>query len=252
MRAGAEQRAPLAELEDRARALLELDPASAELAARLPAGLVLLSRRPDRFVVAAPMLGAVFKVYRRRRGLAGLRERLFGDRAARASRRARLARARGLPVAEALLCVSGRAATALAMARVAPARTLREALSACLAVRSRRELARRAARLLAAVHAARIYPGDFHEGNVLVDAAGALHLIDPDGLAPVLWVSRRRRVRNLERLLRDFLGPHRVSRSLRRYFLAIYAPERARARGLWTAVARRSEEKRRAYGLDAP
>lgn len=190
----------------------------------------LLSERTDRWVVAID--DVVIKIYLRRTGWRGLLEQLFGDRAERAFRAGKRAKQRGIAIAEPLQAIDG----ALVMQRVhGGERTPTKAR--VLAV----------ARLLRSLHQARLYPGDFHEKNVLF-AADVPVLIDYDGLRPVWFVSRRRRVRNLERLYRDFLGPRSVSRTLRMRFLVEYAG-RAEARALWREVAERSARKRSEYGL---
>lgn len=217
------------------------DLARAAAAGPEAAGLPVLAARPDRWVVA-PEAGPVLKVYRHRAGLLGGLDRLGLGRAWRAARRARGARAAGLPAPEvqALLRVDG--AAVLVMARV-PGVPLAEALANGA---DPRRLAEAVAALVARIHAAGVYPGDLHEGNVLVTEDGALGLIDPDQLRPARFVSRRRRVRNLERLWRDFPSLPRWT-ALRA--MVRYAGSAAAARPLCRAVAARAEAKRLQYGL---
>lgn len=236
---------PAAEaLAQAARRLLEAGPEAA------PPG-ALLSARADRFVVR--LEGAVVKVYLRRPGLLErLGALLVGDRAQRAARTTRRARDAGLPVPEVLAMVRGPAGAALVLREVEGARELRAAYFEAPPGRARQELAREAAALVARLHRARFFSGDLHQGNVLVDRAGRLALIDADGLRRLLFVSRRRQVRNLERLLRDFLGAHQLNRSARLRFLGSYTSDRAEARRLWRLVAQRLAVKRRQYGLPPP
>ncbi|MCK6551268.1 hypothetical protein L6R52_35865, partial [Myxococcota bacterium] len=117
---------------------------------------------------------------------------------------------------------------------------------------ARRALTRAVAELLARVHEAGVYPSDLNDTNVLVAADGSPVLVDAEGLRFVGRVSERRRVRNVERLLRAFLGPNRVSRATRLRFLRAYASDRAATRALWRRVAERFAEKQATYGLADP
>jgi tRNA A-37 threonylcarbamoyl transferase component Bud32 len=207
-------------------------------------GLERLARRPDRWVVGV-VGGPILKVYLHRAGPLGLLDRLGLGRAERAARRARRAWAAGLPVPamQGVLRLPG--AAVLAMER-APGVPLAQAAAEAEAPQ---RLAEAVGALVARIHQAGVYPGDLHQGNVLVAPGGGLSLIDPDQLRPVSFVSRRRRVRNLERLWRDFPGlrPFTALRALVRY-----AGGAAAARPLARAVAARAEAKRRQYGLPPP
>ncbi|MBK8010343.1 MAG: hypothetical protein IPK13_03285 [Deltaproteobacteria bacterium] len=209
-------------IEARARQVLADGPCASDRPHR-----VLLSTRPNRWVVADEVLGVVVKAYRRDVGpWAWIRDRVFGRRAVRVAKACQEARRRGLPVPRVLAVVDDEKGSALALALIPSARRLSAYASSLASAVLRQRWTVEVATLLRCVHRARIYPSDFHAGNVLVDRAGDLHLVDPDGLRAVLWVSRRRRVRNIERLLRDFSGLPWLSRSARLRFLTAYAGDR--------------------------
>ncbi|MCB9653582.1 MAG: hypothetical protein H6729_05575 [Deltaproteobacteria bacterium] len=192
---------------------------------------VVLSLRTERWVVADETLGVVVKAYRRDVGVwAWTRDRLLGRRAVRVARASERARRRGLPVPRVLAVVEDRTGSALAFSLISSGRGLREHAASLTRIPLRQQRTVEVASLLRRIHRSRIYPSDFHAGNVLVDAQGELHLVDPDGLRAVLWVSHRRRVRNIERLLRDFWDSPTASRSARLRFLLAYAGERRSSR----------------------
>lgn len=195
----------------------------------------LLSARADRWVVQIDTL--VAKVYLRR----GLLD-LWADRGQRAAKRAQIAQKRGLPVP------AFRGLVRLPQATVAffdfvDASTFEAAWSRS----DRRRLIQTLADLVKQLHQARIYPGDFHRGNILVGEQ--LWLLDPDQLRPVWWLSRRRQVRSLERLFRDFVGVPKIE--LMRFLLR-YSKSGQEARTLWRAIAARTEKKRAQYQLPGP
>lgn len=198
----------------------------------------LLSERSDRRVVADDARGQVIKTFVRRGGWRGLLEAIFGDRAARAMRAGRRALERGIAVAEPIELRGG----ALVMRQIAPARTAGE-------LPRTRKNAIALAEFLRAIHDARLYPSDFHQGNVLFDAAERPHLIDYENLRAAWWISTRRRVRNLERLYRDFVRDPAVTRGLRMRFLLAYTRDRREAHALWRRIAERSTKKTAQYGL---
>jgi hypothetical protein len=212
---------------------------------------ILLSERPDRWVVAFDEV--VIKVYRKRGGFRGLLDRVFGDRATRAFRAGRVALARGIRVAEPLAAIDG----ALVMRRVVTGPQAKRAVSGAnegsagglVPPITDQIHVVAAARFLRRIHEAHLYPGDFHEKNVLFEAGGEPVLVDYDGLRRVFFVSKRRRIRNLERLYRDFLGENAVSLAMRMRFLLAYANSRSEARELWKKVALRSAKKRLMYGI---
>lgn len=198
----------------------------------------LLSERSDRRVVADDARGLVIKTFARRGGWRGVLEAIFGDRASRAMRAGRRALERGIAVAEPLELRDG----ALVMRQIAPARTAGE-------LPRTRSNAVALAHFLRAIHDARLYPSDFHQGNVLFDDALRPHLIDYENLRAAWWISTRRRVRNLERLYRDFVRDPSVTRGVRMRFLLAYAGDRASARALWRRISVLSAEKVARYGL---
>lgn len=200
-----------------------------------------LAVRADRSVVAYEAKEIVVKAFVKRTGLAGLRDRLFGDRAARAFRAGKRAEKRGIRVASPLETRNH----ALVLRYIAGAKSAKE-------VARTKDNVVALARFLRAIHDARLYPSDFHAGNVLFDQQMQPTLIDYENLRAVWWISKRRRIRNLERLLRDFLGEQRVSRSTRMRFLRAYAKTKEEARDLWRRIDARSREKREAYALPAP
>jgi hypothetical protein len=201
----------------------------------------LLSERSDRRVVADDQRALVIKTFAPRTGIAGVLDAIFGDRARRAFRAGVRAKRRGVAVAEPVELRGG----ALVMRLIEDARPARE-------IPRTKANIRKLAEFLRGIHDARLYPSDFHHGNVLFDRHLEPHLIDYENLRSVLWVSRRRRIRNLERLLRDFLGEHRVSRATRMRFLRAYEKNRAKAHALWRSISALSEKKRAQYRLPAP
>lgn len=84
------------------------------------------------------------------------------------------------------------------------------------------------AQLVARLHAARLFHGDLHAGNILVDP-GRLIVIDLESLRS-RGLARIRR-RNMGRLLRDFSGTSRITRTDRFRFLSAYFRNHA-ARGV--------------------
>lgn len=212
----------------------------------------MLAARPDRWVVAHEARGVVVKVYCRRLGFAGLMDELFGNRAERSWAVAKLALAQGIRVPEPLAYVSDHRGAAVVMRMIEHGLTVRRAEHESPSARVRRARIIALAELLRKLHEARLYPGDFHERNVLFGEDGAPALVDLDGVRRVVHLSQRRRVRNLEHLLRAFLGEHHVSRTTRLRFLVAYSRSRAEARRLWALVARRSEAKRNQYRLPPP
>jgi tRNA A-37 threonylcarbamoyl transferase component Bud32 len=89
----------------------------------------------------------------------------------------------------------------------------------------RRAVLRSLARVFASLHGNGIYHNDLKASNILVLARGVpakrlLHLIDLQGLKKCLFVSKRRRIKNLAQLNRT-LGPH-LSRSDKLFFFNAY------------------------------
>jgi tRNA A-37 threonylcarbamoyl transferase component Bud32 len=90
---------------------------------------------------------------------------------------------------------------------------------------SRRAVLRDLAHVFASLHGNGIYHNDLKASNILVLARGAparrlLHLIDLQGLRKCVFVSKRRRIKNLAQLNRT-LGPH-LTRSGKLFFFKAY------------------------------
>lgn len=218
----------------------------------LPQGLVVLAARPERWVVLDPVRHVVVKAFVRDRGWRAVARALTGSRAARSFDATVRARALGVSMAEPLAALEVAAGSVLVSAEILGAKGLRAAYQGAPTLVARRALAVAVARLLAHTHAVGIYPSDFNDTNVVVDDAGRPVLVDAEGLRFVARVSARRRTRNLERLLRGFLGPNRVTRATRLRFLAVYAGDRRAGRAWWGPIARRFADKQAAYGLRPP
>ncbi len=126
--------------------------------------------------------GFVVKCFKAVSGVARLKERVVGSRAAQEWARLRLLLDRGVPVPEAAATWTGEHGPAagesgLVTREVASARTLKEVLAGADPA-GVRNLLRAAAELAARAHAAGFLHRDLHAGNLLVDPAGALVLVD--------------------------------------------------------------------------
>lgn len=121
----------------------------------------------------------------------------------------------------------------------------------------KRALLRSLAALLAAVHAARAYHGDFTSRNLLVgtDAAGGpqVVLLDIDAVRHAWRISARRRVKNLDEIGRNVLDLRVVTTADRLRFLHHYlqasGADPSGARQLFRRVWRRTRRRLRKYGL---
>ncbi|MEJ2661390.1 MAG: lipopolysaccharide kinase InaA family protein [Desulfobacteraceae bacterium] len=136
--------------------------------------------------------------------------------------------------------------------------TLRERVREPLPLPARRRLIKALARFLARIHDTGIYHGDFSAFNILVaetdgDPLGwKIHLIDLDAIRTVKHISRRRQIKNLDELGRNFTRLAEVSVMDRLRFLHHYVKARQR---LWTdlpalktVVCRRTAARMRTYG----
>ncbi|MBI2379090.1 MAG: hypothetical protein HYV07_34160 [Deltaproteobacteria bacterium] len=224
--------------------MLSLGPAGAAAVGTL------LRASDDRFVVCLDQARLIAKVYLEPRTFGRLIARLIGSRALRAARKLELARRAGVPAPEPYAVYESAMGSVLFMSLVPNARPLRDTFFS-LDGGGRIRLLRAVAKLLRSLHDHRIYPSDFNDTNVLVTESGDPVLIDPEGLRRVLWVSTRRRVRNLERLLRAFLGSNRVPAFTRLRFVAEYTRAKG-TRQLVARIARRFETKRAQYALRDP
>lgn len=112
--------------------------------------------------------------------------------------------------------------------------------------RKRRAFLRGLAELFRALHAQRIYHNDLKDANVLArngpERSVDFFLLDLEGVARCLWLSERRKIKNLIQLNRS-LGRH-LSRAEKIYFLKSYLGpaffDRRRKRRLISKVLRRS------------
>ncbi|MBI4820735.1 MAG: hypothetical protein HY791_31010 [Deltaproteobacteria bacterium] len=216
---------------------------------------MLLVARSTRWVVGRPELQVVAKVYLAEPRWGWLIALVLGTRADRAARKLSRARALGVSVPGVRYVHESRVGSVVVMDFI-DGRPLREMYFALIG-RDRRSLVSAVARFLGRIHDAGVYPSDFNDTNVLVTDFGEPVLIDPEGLRFVGWVSSRRRVRNLERLLRAFLGQNGVPLSTRFRFLVEYAGgnsglARRRARELFEAIGIRFRRKQRQYDLGSP
>lgn len=89
----------------------------------------------------------------------------------------------------------------------------------------RRKLISAVARFVAMLHDAGVYHGDFHANNILVRQKGndyKCFLIDVDAVRSIYFISRRRRIKNLDELGRNFLNLAALSTSDRMFFIREY------------------------------
>ena len=91
----------------------------------------------------------------------------------------------------------------------------------------KRDLIHAVSKYVAHLHGHHIYHGDFSADNILVrGVAGSqemrIYVIDLDAVRTSLWISDRRRVKNLEELGRNFLDLDTISIADRVRFLKLY------------------------------
>ena len=89
----------------------------------------------------------------------------------------------------------------------------------------KRHLIRRVAEFLAALHLRGIYHGDLTANNIFIEPLEhdvRVYLIDLDSVRSTRWISRRRRLKNLDELGRNFLELRLFSTSDRVRFLTCY------------------------------
>ena len=89
----------------------------------------------------------------------------------------------------------------------------------------RRKLISAVARFVARLHDAGVYHGDFHANNILVrqkESGYECFLIDVDAVRSIYFISRRRRIKNLDELGRNFLNLAALSTSDRMFFVREY------------------------------
>jgi tRNA A-37 threonylcarbamoyl transferase component Bud32 len=137
-------------------------------------------------------------------------------------------------------------------------RTLRDAATAPMSVDARRALIGTVAAFLATLHDAGVYHGDFSAFNILVqpevgaDPHWRIYLIDLDAIRSVHRISRRRQIKNLDELGRNFTRLAEVSIQDRLRFLSRYAGARKTlpltATELKLAVCRRTAKRMETYG----
>jgi tRNA A-37 threonylcarbamoyl transferase component Bud32 len=136
--------------------------------------------------------------------------------------------------------------------------TLRDAVQAPMSIRSWRNLITAVARFVATLHDAGVYHGDFSAFNIMVEAAvegdmhWRIHLIDLDAIRSVDRISRRRQIKNLDELGRNFSRLAEVSTRDRLRFLSHYCKAR---KTLWLTgnelkqtVCRRTAARMEKYG----
>jgi RIO-like serine/threonine protein kinase len=136
--------------------------------------------------------------------------------------------------------------------------TLRDAVRAPMSTRSRRKLIGAVARFVAALHDAGVYHGDFSAFNIMVekvaggDSYWRIHLIDLDAIRSIRRISRRRQIKNLDELGRNFTRLAEVSIRDRLRFLSRYRKAR---KALWLTlselkwtVCRRTAVRMEKYG----
>jgi hypothetical protein len=115
------------------------------------------------------------------------------------------------------------------------------------------------ATFLARLHRLGVYHGDLSALNLIVQptqqrpARYGIHLIDLDAIRSLRWISRRRRVKNLDELGRNFLDLAMVGNFDRLRFLHIYYDaygcESRSLDWLRRAVCRRTRQRLNKYGF---
>lgn len=118
----------------------------------------------------------------------------------------------------------------------------------------KRHLIRRVAEFLAALHLAGVYHGDLTANNMFIEPLESdvrVYLIDLDSVRSTRWISRRRRLKNLDELGRNFLELRLFSTSDRvrflRYYLAQYGQKTETFRTLFYDAWRRTQGRLRKH-----
>lgn len=114
----------------------------------------------------------------------------------------------------------------------------------------KRHLIRRVAEFLAELHLNGVYHGDLTANNMFIEPLEhdvRVYLIDLDSVRSTRWISRRRRLKNLDELGRNFLELRLFSTTDRVRFLACYLARYGSStdslRTLFYAVWQRTQER---------
>ncbi len=121
-------------------------------------------------------------------------------------------------------------------------------------VKLKRRLIRGVAEFLASLHLAGVYHGDLTANNIFIELREddvRVYLIDLDSVRSTRWISRHRRIKNLDELGRNFLELRLFSTSDRVRFLtcylARYGKDTETVRGLFYEVWQRTQYRLRKH-----